>query len=202
MEYSKYPLLLAAAAIQFLCFVLLLLDVQPTLILVTTLVSMALITGHIYRYRTVEKLEKGIIENADENLQEFVTYSHLIENAFEQASTQFDIMHKDMDQMRDIVNSATNKLSDSFTGMENDSIGQIRMLREIINSLAVATEGEEHDLQTNGINHFASETDRIVDEFVCLIQKMVDSSTSVGQSFDTMNHQVEDVVNLLAPATG
>ena len=197
MEYKKYPLLLAAAAIQFLCFVLLLLDVQPALILVTTLVSTALIAGHIYRYRTVEKLEKGIIENADENLQEFVTYSHLIETAFARVSTQFDIMHKDMDQMRDIVNSATNKLSDSFTGMENDSLGQIEMLRKLIDSLAVVTDGEEHDLQTNGINRFASETDKIVDEFVCLIRKMVDSSISVGQSFDTMNHQVEDVVSLL-----
>ena len=63
-------------------------------------------------------------------------------------------MHKDMDQMRDIVNSATVKLSESFTGMESDSIGQIQMLRQLIDSLVVAAEGEEHDLQTSGINRF------------------------------------------------
>ena len=197
MNYKKYPLLLASVVVQVAGVLLILLDITPWLVFLAGAVSVSLIAGHLYRSATVEKQASNTVEVRDENIQDFLDYSHLIDSAFHQVSAQFEVMHRDMDQMRDIVNSATEKLSNSFTGMENDSIGQIQMLRHLIDSLAVATKGDEHDMQTVGINRFAEETDKIVDNFSHLIRNMVNRSTDVGQSFDTMNRQVEDVVSLL-----
>lgn len=197
MGNRKHSLILASIALQCLALVLVLARFQPVLSFICLLASIILGVAYLYRNKAVEQPVIEISKEPSEDIKDFVTYSHLVETAFEQVSEQFAILHQDMDQMRDIVNSATIKLSDSFTGMESDSIGQIQMLKHLINSLATAADGSEHDLQTNGINRFASETDDIVENFVGLISKMVDSSGSVGKSFDVMNNQVEDVVSLL-----
>lgn len=197
MDHKKFPLLIASVAVQCLVIIFLLLQIQPMVSLAALLISMILIGTYLLINRSSGEQETLIAEDSGKELQDFVTYSYLIEKAFEQVSDQFGMLHQDMDQIRDIVNSATIKLSDSFTGMENNSMGQMQMLKHLTDSLAVAAEGSEHDLQTNGINRFASETDGIVESFVRLVRKIVGSSTTVGQSFDVMNRQVEDVVSLL-----
>lgn len=138
-------------------------------------------------------------EQTDEHqkLEGVMEYSQLLDEAFVQISDQFNTMHKDLSQMKDIVGSATQKLSGSFTGMENESLGQMELLRKLIESLIQATQGDEHAKQTMGINEFATETEQIVGNFISLISGIVSSSSSVGASFQTMNKQVEDVVSLL-----
>ncbi len=197
MRLKKHPLLMASVAVQCLVIIFLLLNAQPMVSLAALLGSIVLVGVYSFLSRRSDAPQALPVDASSDELQNFVTYSHLIDQAFEQVSDQFGILHQDMDQMRDIVNSATTKLSDSFTGMENDSAGQMQMLKHLIDSLATAAKGSEHDLQTSGINRFAAETDQIVEGFVQLLQQIIGSSTTVGQSFDVMNSQVEDVVSLL-----
>lgn len=120
-----------------------------------------------------------------------------IEKSHSQIIKQFAHMKDDIDQIRGIVKSATTTLSGSFTGMESDSMGQIQMLRRLVESLLNATDGNEYENQTHGINEFADETNEIVTEFVSVIRKIVESGKLVGDSFDNMNTQFDDVVKRL-----
>lgn len=132
-----------------------------------------------------------------QQVESLVQYSSALDDAVAQVSQQFNAIHDDMAQMKDIVQSATSKLSGSFTGMENDSLGQMQLLRDLIESLAQASDGDEHEKQTVGINHIAKETENIIKEFITLIKNIVTSSSTVGSSFKIMNQQVDDVVSLL-----
>ncbi len=197
MDIRNNRLLLATIGLQVLLVVFLLLDQSYLLTIATALISIIIVGLQLHKKgdQTQSKVTDDISDPV--NIQQFVNYSQLMDTALEQVSGQLKVMHRDMDQIRDVINSATSRLSESFTGMNNQSSGQIQLLRELIDSLAIAVKSDEHELQTNGINRFASDTDEIVDNFVLLLQQMVSSSSHVGKSFDTMNRQVEDVVSLL-----
>ncbi len=197
MDIRNNRLLLATIGLQVLLVVFLLLDQSYLLTIATALIS--IITVGLQFHKKGDQTQSKVTDDISDpvNIQQFVNYSQLMDTALEQVSGQLKVMHRDMDQIRDVINSATSRLSESFTGMNNQSSGQIQLLRELIDSLAIAVKSDEHELQTNGINRFASDTDEIVDNFVLLLQQMVSSSSHVGKSFDTMNRQVEDVVSLL-----
>ncbi len=197
MDIRNNRLLLATIGLQVLLVVFLLLDQSYLLTIATALIS--IITVGLQLHKKGDQTQSKVTDDISDpvNIQQFVNYSQLMDTALEQVSGQLKVMHRDMDQIRDVINSATSRLSESFTGMNNQSSGQIQLLRELIDSLAIAVKSDEHELQTNGINRFASDTDEIVDNFVLLLQQMVSSSSHVGKSFDTMNRQVEDVVSLL-----
>ncbi|MCP4431324.1 MAG: hypothetical protein GY806_10125 [Gammaproteobacteria bacterium] len=197
MDIRNNRLLLATIGLQVLLVVFLLLDQSYLLTIATALIS--IITVGLQLHKKGDQTQSKVTDDISDpvNIQQFVNYSQLMDTALEQVSGQLKVMHRDMDQIRDVINSATSRLSESFTGMNNQSSGQIQLLRELIDSLAIAVKSDEHELQTNGINRFASDTDEIVDNFVLLLQQMVSSSSHVGKSFDAMNRQVEDVVSLL-----
>jgi len=161
------------------------------------LASLLLLLIHTKSHDEPVSANQPEISEKHEKLECMIDYSNLLDDAFVEVSEQFAAMHQDMGQMMDIVSSATAKLSGSFTGMETDSIGQMKLMRDLMESLMDAVEGGEQQIQTSGINRFAEETETIVEKFISVIRQIVDSSVLVGQSFDTMNRQVEDVVSLL-----
>ncbi len=197
MDYSKNRFLLATIGLHLLVLIFLVLEQRYELIVATVLLSMIPVGLQLFRKDSQIQSNLNDDTSASANIKEFANYSQLMDRLLEQVSEQFMIMHGDMDQMRNVINSATSKLSESFTGMNNQSTGQLQLLRELIDSLVVAVNSDEHELQTNGINRFASDTDEIVNNFAHLLQQMVSSSDHVGKSFDAMNRQVEDVVSLL-----
>jgi len=197
MNTFKSPFIIAIILAQIAHIVVMIL--MPSLFISIGLACITVVLLLIY-VRKVHDLDCVLTSRSHKKHQQvesLVEYSSALDDAFGQVTQQFNAMHDDMAQMKDIVQSATSKLSGSFTGMENDSLGQMQMLRELIESLAQASDGDEHKKQTSGINQFANETENIVNDFVLLVKQIVNSTTSVGSSFNTMNQQVNDVVSLL-----
>jgi methyl-accepting chemotaxis protein len=194
---KKLLLPVGAIVFQLATLIMLGLDGLNFMPMIPAALSLVCVAMILFQQKSTAKPEPDAVQSTENIIAVYGEQSKTIDSAFSQVAGQFKILHKDMDQMRDIVNSATTKLSSSFSGMESKSDGQIQLLRELVESLAVVTEGPETKEQTHGIDRFARETDEIVDSFVKIISKMVGSSNNVGQSFDAMNRQVEDVVSLL-----
>lgn len=197
MKKIKSPTVLGIFLLQIVLMVVVVFGFTAWGAVILSILTLILVVITVLRDDSKEK--ELIVESQSEHtqLEGVMEYSNLLDEAFVQITEQFNTMHDDMSQMKDIVGSATQKLSGSFTGMENESLGQMQLLKTLIESLVQATQGDEHSKQTMGITEFALETEEIVGNFVALISSIVSSSSSVGASFQTMNKQVEDVVSLL-----
>jgi methyl-accepting chemotaxis protein len=114
-----------------------------------------------------------------------------------QLESQFGAVQRDLDQLKEIIGSATAQLSGSFTGLDSESAGQQQLLRDLVEQLIQVASGEEHQQQTAGIAHFASETEMIVDGFLETIRNMRDVSDTMAQNFRTMTDRVVSVIRLL-----
>ncbi|MFT5504738.1 MAG: methyl-accepting chemotaxis protein [Gammaproteobacteria bacterium] len=167
---------------------------MPMILVSLSLICVAII---LLRQKSILKSEPNDTQATAKIIEVYGKQSRALDSAFSQVAGQFKILHKDMKQMRDTVNSATTRLSSGISGTESRSDGQNRLLGELVESLAAVSKGGETTAQTHGIDRFALEADEIVDSFVRIISKMVGRSSNVGQSFDAMNRQVEDVVSLL-----
>lgn len=197
MNFLKSPFIIAIIVIQIVTIAVAVFLSSNIIIGLLSLITIALLVIYLKQSSSSSSTTDIAATNEHQQLESLIEYSTTLDDAFSQVSDQFTAMHDDMAQMKDIVKSATEKLSGSFTGMENDSMGQMQMLRDLIESLAQATDGDEHEKQTSGINQFANETESIVNSFVTLINKVVNSTDNIGSAFHTMNQQVDDVVSLL-----
>lgn len=188
-------LLTVGIALQLLLLILIWILPQSWLIALLSILTAVLIGTALYQLSDDHSGEQ-LVED-EEKIKAMVEYSGLMEHALEEVSRQFNQLHQDTDQIRDIVNSATQQLSQSFTGMENQSFGQIKMLKQLIEQLVQVTDGDEHERQTQGIQQFAGDTEAIVENFISIIQQVVTNSSRMEKAFVEMNTQVDDVVSLL-----
>lgn len=117
--------------------------------------------------------------------------------AVRQLESQFESVQRDLDQLTEIIGSATARLSGSFTGLDSESAGQQQLLRDLVEQLIQVASGDEHQQQTAGIAHFAAETEQIVDGFLETIRNMRDVSDTMAQSFRVMTDRVVAVIRLL-----
>jgi len=110
---------------------------------------------------------------------------------------QFTELNRDLDQLKKIIASATHTLSGSFTGLENETAGQMAALRKMIEQLVTVASGTEHQELTVGIQRFTSETQIIIRGFVDTIRVVRDKSTNMADSFRMMAERVVAVVKML-----
>ncbi len=110
---------------------------------------------------------------------------------------QFTALNHDLDQLKKIIASATHTLSGSFTGLENETAGQMAALRQMVEQLVTVASGREHEEQTVGIQRFAGETQAIIHGFVETIRVVRDKSTAMAESFRMMAERVVAVVSML-----
>lgn len=192
--FTGKRLIVSSILLQFIAAICWISDVHSVSV-AAVIFSVGCLSATLFNKRSTYSDDKPQKHEAD--FESESNNDALIQQSFDKITQQFSLMKSDIDQIRDIVNSATTKLSGSFSGMENDSMGQIQMLRKLVESLLNATDGNEYENQTHGINEFADETNEIVSEFVKVIHTIVSSGQQVGESFSTMNGQFDDVVKLL-----
>ncbi len=106
-------------------------------------------------------------------------------------------IYEDFQQLRDIVNSATNELSQSFTGLESDATEQKDLLKDLVEELVSVANGNEHQQQTDGINRFSKQTSSIIGRFIDTIRDMKRVSMHVSEAFVKMTEQVSSIVDYL-----
>ncbi|MFK8068712.1 MAG: methyl-accepting chemotaxis protein, partial [Gammaproteobacteria bacterium] len=131
----------------------------------------------------------------------FDNYDVLHERALHQSSEQFGYINTELDQTLDIVSSATEKLSGSFTGLESESMGQQELLKNLVEELLTVASGDEHEEETVGLNQSSEVTERIIQEFVIVIRQMVTTSSQIGSRFNEVISHVESVGQLVKDVT-
>ena len=124
-------------------------------------------------------------------------YIEHFDNAFGLVAEQFGKLRGELDQAKDIMHSATDKLSQSFTGLESESADQQEKLHDLIEQLVAAAHGEEHQQQTDGIHRYSQQSDEIVQGYVNTISSMTEHSAGIAGTFGQMIEQVDSVVALL-----
>ena len=102
-------------------------------------------------------------------------------------------LDSDFEQAKSLIASATDTLTGSFSGLEHESDGQQKVLREMIDELVVVARGEEHQAQTQGIERSEIETESIVSNFVDTINSVRQDSHAIAEIFQTTTQQVSDV---------
>lgn len=110
---------------------------------------------------------------------------------------QFGELDRDLEQVVEIIRSATATLSGSFTGLDQESEGQQAVLRDMIDELVRVASGNEHTAQTDGLNNFQSETRRIIQGFIEVITALRTDCVATVQQFNTMTTHVQSVTHLL-----
>ncbi len=149
-----------------------------------------------YRSEQTESIEGS--QDAGNRFGElFNDYDVLHERALTQSSEQFGFINEELDQVMDIMNSATSKLSGSFTGLETESAGQQEMLKDLVEELVTVASGEEQQEQSMGLQESTSETEKIIQGYVSMITEMVNTNGQIETRFGEMTEHVEAVGQLV-----
>lgn len=128
-------------------------------------------------------------------------YDDRSEAAFELAQQQFHAVRSQIDQTYDIINNATSKLTGSLTGLENQSMSQMDLLKQLVESLVQAASGDQQQLQIAGIKRFAGDTERIVGELVGFMDRVVLASKDTDRNFSRVVDLMSAIVSFLNSVT-
>lgn len=115
----------------------------------------------------------------------------------EKLAQQFSALDQDLNQVTNIIRSATSSLSGSFTGLEHETEGQQALLRDMVDDLVKAASGSEYAEQTAGLNNFQSETQRIIKGFIDIIGTLRGDCVAMVEQFHTMTGHVKSVTHML-----
>ena len=110
---------------------------------------------------------------------------------------QFGTIRESITQTYKIIGTATSRLTGNIKGLDEHSVGQMEMLRQLVENLVSSAQGEEQKEQVAGIQHMARNTEKIIDELVGFMMEVHDSGQDTARSFSKMEELMESVVNIL-----
>ncbi|MBL8482009.1 MAG: hypothetical protein JNJ60_07435, partial [Rhodocyclaceae bacterium] len=119
------------------------------------------------------------------------------EQAFETARAQFHSLRQGIGQAYDIIGTATSRLTGNLTGLEQHSMSQMEMLRQLVESLVQSTHGAEQQKQIAGIKRFAKDTEIIVDHLIGFMSQVQEAGTLTASNFSRMEELMAAVVHFL-----
>ncbi|WP_020481296.1 methyl-accepting chemotaxis protein [Methylomonas sp. MK1] len=114
-------------------------------------------------------------------------YQFLSDRAMDYAENRFNILEQDLALARNTIQSSAHKLSNSLTGLEQQSTDQRKVLTALVDEILQMTGADdEQQRQQAGLHKFFDETHALIDEFVKKIQEVNDSSVGIAVSFNQM----------------
>ncbi|WP_445369359.1 methyl-accepting chemotaxis protein [Methylomonas sp. BW4-1] len=153
-----------------------------------TLLSVALLMGAlVFSYRGRKHWQDRQQKRLDELESVMTEYQFLSDRAMDYAEHRFSILEQDLALARDTIQSSAHKLSNSLTGLEQQSTNQRKVLTALVDEiLQMAGADDEQQRQQAGLHKFFDETHALIDEFVKKIQEVNDSSVGIAVSFNQM----------------
>ncbi len=115
--------------------------------------------------------------------------------AFDVVSEQFSSLRRELNQAKDILHSATEKLAGSFTGLDNETEDQRQRLQVLVEELYNVARGNQYKEQTEGINRFSTQSQEIVTNYISTLSEMKNNSSAIVDNFSEMTGQVNSVVS-------
>ncbi|USF88886.1 methyl-accepting chemotaxis protein [Candidatus Endoriftia persephone] len=168
-------------------WLLLLLSTTPALIVIILLVAS--------RSRDKQSAEA---ERKKEAIARMLgNYMATSNGAFDVVSEQFSSLRRELNQAKDILHSATEKLAGSFTGLDNETEDQRQRLQVLVEELYNVARGNQYKEQTEGINRFSTQSQEIVTNYISTLSEMKNNSSAIVDNFSEMTGQVNSVVSLL-----
>lgn len=128
-------------------------------------------------------------------------YDSLFETAMRLAQSQFHDVRSDIGQTYSIIQNATGKLTGSLTGLKSQSVSQMELLQQLVENLVQAASSSHQKEQIAGINRFARDADKLVDELVSYMDSVGQASKLTDVHFVQVEKMVQSIVELLNGVT-
>jgi methyl-accepting chemotaxis protein len=110
---------------------------------------------------------------------------------------QFHAIREHIGQAYKIIATATSRLTGNLTGLQNQSVGQMQMLKDLVEKLVAAAHGNQQQAQMVGIKRFAKDTEEIVDQLVAFMGDVHVAGQETAVSFSEMEQLMASVVAFL-----
>ena len=117
--------------------------------------------------------------------------------AMDMARGQFNSIRGGISQAYEIVANATARLTGSLTGLEQHSISQMDMLKQLVESLVEVAQGQQQREQIAGIRRFTKDTESIVEQLVGFMVDVRSAGLQTATSFARMDTLMATVVQFL-----
>jgi methyl-accepting chemotaxis protein len=124
-------------------------------------------------------------------------YDMLSSDAIRLIDEQFHVIRDSISQAYKIIGTATSRLTGNLTGLKAHSVGQMEMLRQLVENLVSTAQGSEQKEQVAGIKHFAENTELIITELVAFMGNVHDAGQETAESFAKMEGLMRSVVSIL-----
>ncbi len=172
--------------------------VIPGLIACLQFVAISLLIWVIFQART-EKARQEKQQHQDKKKLSVMLgrYDKLMDSALNDTNEQFQTFNLTLDQIREVVDSATSRLSNSLFGLEEDSSNQQKMLRQLVAQLVAVSQGNEFSEQSAGLNSFVQKTRSVIAEFITTANENDQSRDQISENFNAMREHVNAVTKLL-----
>ncbi len=118
---------------------------------------------------------------------------HVLERVKQALGSLFRDLDADFDQTKSLLSSATDSLTGSFSGLKQESMGQEKVLRDMIDELVRVANGDAFQDESKGIRQSEQESDAIVSDYVHTIESVRTDSRAIADIFQTTTEQVAAV---------
>jgi methyl-accepting chemotaxis protein len=106
-------------------------------------------------------------------------------------------IRENISQAYKIIATATSRLTGNLTGLKNQSMGQMQMLRELVERLVAVAHGRQQQAQMAGIERFTRDTEVIVNQLVTFMGEVHTAGQQTAVSFAEMEQMMASVVAFL-----
>jgi methyl-accepting chemotaxis protein len=118
-----------------------------------------------------------------------------------EAATLIDVqlhtIRENISQSYKIIGAATSRLMGNLSGLEHQTVGQMQMLRELVDQLLSIVQLDTQNEQVNGVRKFARNTETMVGELVSFMTEVNSAGTETATSFNKMEELMASVVTIL-----
>ncbi|MBI3776023.1 MAG: hypothetical protein HY273_10800 [Gammaproteobacteria bacterium] len=190
---------IAVPALVALLFVLLMMFARTTAVLLI-IPFMAALAGWLFHMYRLEPSRQRVAE-LEAILSEIVMLERITvtqrKTIAATVQEQVVMVRNDVKQVRNLVHTAIDDLSGSFSGLNAQSLAQKEFVVSLINNLSSPGETGAGDEQGMSIIQFAGETERILQFFVDTVTSTSKESMRLVYQLDDMWTQANSVVKLL-----
>jgi methyl-accepting chemotaxis protein len=119
-------------------------------------------------------------------------------DAVDLVDQQFHVIRESIAQAYKIIGAATSRLTGNLTGLKSHSVGQMEMLRQLVENLVNTAQGGQQKEQVAGIKHFANNTQKVIDELVGFMGDVNNAGQETAVNFQKMEELMGAVVKILS----
>jgi len=165
-----------------------------------SLLTLALIALLVYQFRNLRQQQRDELRREaaeQQHSQQLAEYETLFDEAMTEVNGEFRQVHHDLNHVASLVGDAIGRLAGNFTSIKEGSREKSQTLGNLVDSLLSSVTDHNRSDQIAGFQHFASQTENIVEQFATTIRSITESNLTIVDRFGTINSGVEGAVGLL-----